>query len=741
MADFKLHPLACATLLFGILFGACHLFPAAPMLRTLSLIGLSLATLSFIILKIRQEWLLGKFYGRCSECKAILSTANLQDIVQSPDRPHCPACKGRDPSKAKITITKAAPQITPKPTPSTKTIPPLRKPSGAADTAPIQPSLMPIEDAVIILRKRIITDILAYRDSNFSLANLDLIYTIKDLPGVDADIISYELNLKNGKLFTEETHYTNPYGGYATTSSALYADTFHEIAMKYQMPPELQAFQTEDDWGLLLDNLLKEAIATLELPQPPDSATTTAINQKLQEQYESLRLKYAVRIPEDFSEQTPEMHITALNFTLTRKYTAVIINLTQKNGKYHLRYQTEYISPSGDVEFAAVQRENHAHTLTPAEALWGEKQIEAALNSTDDSLCQTLPAKDRIKLVIQSNNSESNVQYEGRPLNRYTALMDSLEQLAQYHSAASVQPEATPAGNDAPVQPSLMPIEDAVIVLRKRIIDAIPLDSRHPLEHIKHHMLAYVYWGEANQCAREISPSLQWVENIAFRLDLQNRKLEAFMQRYTDPQGGKARRETVPLTAAEFHRLSLKYCIQPELQAFQTEDDWALLFDASLLKVFDTMKAKQEELNEAHRLERAIVIPAHYAERKPTFAFRKVEYSWDVPYNPVRIQLEIRNGLYHLELSYIFPALQKCHKWEHTLTPAESIWLEEQIEATLNDPDPSALGSPFSDYPMTLVIQKDNGNYNLQYEGVPRNKFSALVRKLQDLVLYHSRLV
>ena len=286
-----------------------------------------------------------------------------------------------------------------------------------------------------------------------------------------------------------------------------------------------------------------------------------------------------------------------------------------------------------------------------------------------------------------------------------------------------------------------MPIEDAVIILRKRIIDAIPLDSRHPLEHIKHHMLAYVYWGEANQCAREISPSLHWVENIAFRLNLQNRKLEAFMQRYTDPQGGKARRETVPLTAAEFHRLSLKYCIQPELQAFQTEDDWALLFDASLLKVFDTMKAKQEELNEAHRLEQAIVIPAHYAERKPTFAFRKVEYSSDGPSDPVRIQLEIRNGLYHLELSYIFPALQKCHKWEHTLTPAESIWLEEQIEATLNDPDASALGSPFSDYPMTLVIQQDNGNYNLRYEGVPRDKFFALVNKLQDLVLYHSRLV
>ncbi len=69
MDDFKLHLLACATLLFGILFGACHLFPAAPMLRTLSLIGLSLAALSFIILKIRQEWLLGKFYGRCSDAR------------------------------------------------------------------------------------------------------------------------------------------------------------------------------------------------------------------------------------------------------------------------------------------------------------------------------------------------------------------------------------------------------------------------------------------------------------------------------------------------------------------------------------------------------------------------------------------------------------------------------------------------------------------------------------------------
>ena len=80
----------------------------------------------------------------------------------------------------------------------------------------------------------------------------------------------------------------------------------------------------------------------------------------------------------------------------------------------------------------------------------------------------------------------------------------------------------------------------------------------------------------------------------------------------------------------------------------------------------------------------------------------------------------------------------KIDRYQRVLSDAEAVWLEEQVEQTINNPDNSTWQSLPGGDTMYIVIRRNNGKDISIAGGKPIRKYSDLQDDLENLAQYGS---
>lgn len=270
------------------------------------------------------------------------------------------------------------------------------------------------------------------------------------------------------------------------------------------------------------------------------------------------------------------------------------------------------------------------------------------------------------------------------------------------------------------VQP--MCIDDAVETLRDRIIAQITKDPSVSYQ------LDGLLWGDAASC---FPHGTQW-DGAFFELDLIRKKLGARVSRYPD-QFGYAPESYISLSASEFHRIAQQYQFSSVLQAFQSDEDWAMLFDESLdaaiASARSTLQKQEEERQNAERKKYAIKIPIELTALSPKMNVMTTYIGVDQRYGSRSIQLTNKNGKYQIRAG--------CYS--RTLSAVEAVWFEKQLENTINNPDNSTWQSLPGGDQMTVEIKRKGYNDILLRSVKPRTKYTNFKHALEYLAQYGSQ--
>ena len=193
----------------------------------------------------------------------------------------------------------------------------------------------------------------------------------------------FELNLMTGELSAEVSTYPLGHGRVLEGREFLSASRFHEIAIRYNMAPELRAFRTDEDWQRLFDDELKEAIREADV-----KLQNVEKEKKKQEQE-----RYAIRIPKNFSSRVPHMDIGKLHLCL-HQISSSNVEVTNQSGVYQIVYSHDYLKRS-------------ERTLTPVESAWVERRVLLAIRDPNPATWNSLYGGDRMSVEIQKDKEEA----------------------------------------------------------------------------------------------------------------------------------------------------------------------------------------------------------------------------------------------------------------------------------------------------------------------------------------------
>jgi hypothetical protein len=213
---------------------------------------------------------------------------------------------------------------------------------------------------------------------------------------------SIELNLKTGKLWVDLFTYPNAFGYAREEHCAISAERFHEIAVECGLSQELQWFRTEEDWARLFDDHLQSVI----------DDNVTSKRKKDAKEKEEMRLSHGVELSSEYWTQAPGMWIESIRMLLKQQYGKSGVSLTKKNGTYYLQGQA----------------------LSSAEAVWVERQVEAALESHDGSTWSSFVGGDRMSVTIRTSRWANVEMKYGTVPTKYYNLLSQLERLHDYGS-------------------------------------------------------------------------------------------------------------------------------------------------------------------------------------------------------------------------------------------------------------------------------------------------------------------
>lgn len=307
------------------------------------------------------------------------------------------------------------------------------------------------------------------------------------------------------------------------------------------------------------------------------------------------------------------------------------------------------------------------------------------------------------------------------------------------HSPAADAPEplSQPVPSD-PVAPDggnvpTMAIEDAVASLRSRIIERITKDPSLRFE------LEALVWQDAAQCFPE--KGFHW-DLACFKLALTSGRLHADVSTYPN-MFGACRESSYPVSAAEFHRIATEYHWSPMLRAFRSDEDWAKLFDDSLTAAVssasDALQKQKAATDKQMAAHYSVKIPACYAELSPTMGLSMVEISLDQQYSSRKTSVTNSNGAYSIFYQWTSRMSAASHRHRKTLSPVEAVWLEKQVENTINDPNESTWHSWPGGDQMKILIRQTTGQ-DVSASGEPIRKYSDLQTELEHLAQYGSML-
>lgn len=275
-----------------------------------------------------------------------------------------------------------------------------------------------IDMAVNSLRKQIVAKITKQPATRYQLASLLWQDAANCFPksGFQWDGAWFEIDLNTGKLSVKVSTYPNQFGACYEDSFPISAAEFNRIAKQFHMDNELQAFKTDEDWAQLFDDSLKAVISS-----------SCAILQKKEADSKTKEIeRYAIKVPEKYAKQTPEMCISEITIEIRQRYSSRSITVSNANGNYQVVYvRNSHMSPSVD---------RYPRTLSIAEAVWLEKQVEGTIKNPDASTWQSLPGGDTMNIVIKRNKG-NDISLRGvKPIRKYSDLQNELEYLAQYGS-------------------------------------------------------------------------------------------------------------------------------------------------------------------------------------------------------------------------------------------------------------------------------------------------------------------
>lgn len=269
---------------------------------------------------------------------------------------------------------------------------------------------------------------------------------------------------------------------------------------------------------------------------------------------------------------------------------------------------------------------------------------------------------------------------------------------------------------------------DAVKILRDQIIAEI---TKRP--DVKYELTKLLY-GDAASCFP--NGFYQW-DGAFFQLDLINRKLLVEVSTYPN-QFGACEQDFFSLSPAKFNRIAKEYHMRPELQAFHSDEDWAMLFDdnleAAISSACTALQRQEEERKNMQRKMLAVKIPSELAGLLPDMNISEVTIELIQRYGRSSIQIVNENGEYHIH------SFRTSHASDpRILSSAEAKWLEQQIENTVNDPDDSVWQSLPGGDTMNIAIKWNHGK-DITIRGVKAiSKYVALMNKLRNLTEYGSQ--
>lgn len=525
-----------------------------------------------------------------------------------------------------------------------------------------------------------------------------------------------------GKLFVELNTYPNQFGAYRDERITLTAPELHTIAKEHHLRQELLFFESESDWAMLFDDELKSAVSEL----------CSMLEKRQEEREAEERQKNAISIPKKYAKRSPDMGIIKVILELEQQYSTSRIQLTQENGRYHIDYSrrtpNHYTNPAGQSEFS--------REATQPEAVWIEKRIYDALKNRDKTTWESLPGGDRMNVVITLASKQGVELNLVKPVRKYSDLLHDLQTLVQYGSR-----EEGDAGMNAVSEEK----EQAIRALRNQIISHLRqrMTKQAPYDDRISYELDKLLWDAAAK--RFPNGVVKW-DCACFRLELKTGELFAELSTYPN-QFGAYREERMILTAPELYTIVKEHHLRQELLFFESETDWAMLFDdelkATVSELCSTLEKQKEELEDKERSEHAILIPKKYAKRSPSMRITNVYLELEQFHSTSRIRLTKENGRYHIDYSCLtnngFANPLGRIEFSREITPPEAVWLEKRIDDAIKNRDKTTWESIAGGDKMNVIIRFSLRLGVKLYLVKPVRKYSDLLNDLADLAQYGSR--
>lgn len=276
-----------------------------------------------------------------------------------------------------------------------------------------------LTDGIITaLRDKILQSLSKVPTARFGLAKLlweDAASCFPNKDGFNWDGAWFFLDLNTHKISVDVATYPNKSGDSHSDSFTITSKKFNQIAVKYNMSRELQAFKNDNDWKKLFDSSLKNAIS---------KAQNTMKQRKNEENTEPS--PYSVKLQEKHFSTTPQMCFAKLDLKLIQKNKSSSVKLTVNKGNYLLLYAKS--------SHSTTISDDCSRTLSSAEAVWVEEQINNAIQNPDNSTWQSLTGENLMDIVIKKTTGDGVDIDKTAPIRKYSNLMDNLAKLVQYGS-------------------------------------------------------------------------------------------------------------------------------------------------------------------------------------------------------------------------------------------------------------------------------------------------------------------
>ena len=294
--------------------------------------------------------------------------------------------------------------------------------------------------------------------------------------------------------------------------------------------------------------------------------------------------------------------------------------------------------------------------------------------------------------------------------------------------ADAVENTAQPSSSAQSFNSQGMTKDDAVRLLRGKIIAEL---SKKPRTKFELHGLL---WDDASK----YFPN--W-DGAWFDLDLLTGKLSVHVSTYPN-QFGASRDAAFALGASEFHRIALQSGFSQELQQFESEEDWARLFDDTLntaVATAHTEVQRQEQEKQAEQSEKyAIRIPYGSTTGSPGMSIKRIVLELNQRYGCSKLTLIREKDTYLLVYTLTYTSTTNNQSYRRTVNAAEASWIEERVDRAIDDPDRSTWQSLPGGDTMNIVIAREKKG-DVELKGVkPIRKYSNLLNELGKLAQYGS---